>query len=173
MGQDYSLPADFVTQFDTDEIKRLGKRFRKLDKDHSGTLSMDEIMSIPGLKENPLVERVMQVFDTDGNKELDFTEFLAGISNFASEDKSAKLKFIFQFYDINGDGFISNGELFSVLQMMVGDNLNEVQLQQVVDKTIQQFDRDGDEKISYDEFCSAVDDDLDVLDVFKKMSVNV
>ena len=173
MGADYSLPADFKTEFATEEIKRLGKRFRKLDKDHSGTLSMEEIMSIPGLKENPLVERVIQVFDTDGNKELDFTEFLTGISNFATEDKSSKLKFIFQFYDINGDGYISNGELFSVLQMMVGDNLNEVQLQQVVDKTIQQYDRDGDQKISYEEFCGAVGGDQDVLDVFKKMNVNV
>lgn len=33
-------------------------------------------------------------------------------------------------YDIDGDGYISNGELFTVLKMMVGDNLGDVQLQQ-------------------------------------------
>ena len=60
----------------------------------------------------------------------------------------------FQVYDINQDGFISNGELFTVLKMMVGNNLKEVQLQQIVDKTILQFDKDGDGKISYEEFCS-------------------
>ena len=58
----------------------------------------------------------------------------------------------FQVYDINRDGFISNGELFTVLKMMVGNNLKEVQLQQIVDKTILQFDKDGDGKISYTEF---------------------
>jgi serine/threonine-protein phosphatase 2B regulatory subunit len=36
--------------------------------------------------------------------------------------------------------------------MMVGDNLNEVQLQQIVDKTILEADVDRDGKISYDEF---------------------
>ena len=37
---------------------------------------------------------------------------------------------------------------------MVGNNLKEVQLQQIVDKTILQFDADGDGKISYEEFCN-------------------
>lgn len=34
------------------------------------------------------------------------------------------------------DGYISNGELFQVLKMMVGSNLKDTQLQQIVDKTI-------------------------------------
>jgi serine/threonine-protein phosphatase 2B regulatory subunit len=37
----------------------------------------------------------------------------------------------FKVYDIDGDGFISNGELFQVLKLMVGTNLKESQLQQV------------------------------------------
>ena len=57
---------------DADEIRRLGKRFKKLDTDHSGTLSIDEIMSVPELQQNPLVQRVIEIFDQDGNKEIDF-----------------------------------------------------------------------------------------------------
>jgi hypothetical protein len=34
-------------------------------------------------------------------------------------------------YDIDRDGYISNGELFIVLKMMVGSNLKDQQLQQV------------------------------------------
>ena len=80
-------------------------------------------------------------------------EFLEGVSQFSGRgDKESKLKFTFQVYDMNRDGFISNGELFTVLKMMVGNNLKEVQLQQIVDKTILQFDRDGDGMISYEEF---------------------
>jgi len=170
MGQDYSLPTDMVTHFDPEEIKRLGKRFQKLDTDHSGTLSMDEFMSLPELQQNPLVQRVIDIFDTDGNKEIDFKEFIEGISQFSVKgDKEAKFKFAFQVYDINQDGFISNGELFTVLKMMVGNNLKEVQLQQIVDKTILQFDTDGDGKISYEEFCAVVGN----MDVDKKMVVDV
>lgn len=169
-GQDYSLPSDMVTHFDAEEIKRLGKRFRKLDTDHSGTLSIDEFMSLPELQQNPLVQRVIEIFDTDGNKEIDFKEFLEGISQFSVKgDKASKLKFAFQVYDINQDGYISNGELFTVLKMMVGNNLKEVQLQQIVDKTILQFDKDGDGKISYEEFCTVVGN----MDVDKKMVVDV
>ena len=57
---------------DADEIRRLGKRFRKLDLDNSGSLSVDEFMSLPELQQNPLVQRVIDIFDTDGNGEVDF-----------------------------------------------------------------------------------------------------
>jgi serine/threonine-protein phosphatase 2B regulatory subunit len=40
-----------------------------------------------------------------------------------------------------------------VLKMMVGNNLNDVQLQQLVDRTIIKADEDLDGKISFDEFC--------------------
>ena len=47
--------------------------------------------------------------------------------------------------------------------MMVGNNLNEVQLQQLVDRTIVKADKDFDGKISFDEFRDMVKD-LDVVD---------
>lgn len=59
----------------------------------------------------------------------------------------------FKIYDMDKDGYISNGELFTVLKMMVGNNLKDAQLQQIVDKTIIFADTDGDGKISFEEFC--------------------
>ena len=91
-------------------------------------------------------------------------------------------------YDVNGDGYISNGDLFHILkvccsivlecgaqsrdaQAMVGNNLTDVQLQQLVDRTISEGDvvsdrvnvgdsnksrllvfQDKDGMLSYDEF---------------------
>jgi serine/threonine-protein phosphatase 2B regulatory subunit len=49
----------------------------------------------------------------------------------------------FKVYDMDRDGLISNGELFLVLKMMVGNNLKDQQLQQIVDKTIMEADKDG------------------------------
>ncbi len=40
-----------------------------------------------------------------------------------------------------------------MLKMMVGNNLNDVQLQQLVDRTIIKADEDFDGKISFEEFC--------------------
>jgi hypothetical protein len=55
---------------------------------------------------------------------------------------------------MDNDGYISNGELFQVLKMMVGNNLKDTQLQQIVDKTILFADKDEDGRISFEEFCS-------------------
>lgn len=62
--------AACVVAVDADEIRRLGKRFRKLDLDNSGALSIDEFMSLPELQQNPLVQRVIDIFDADGNGEV-------------------------------------------------------------------------------------------------------
>ncbi len=35
-------------------------------------MSVQEFMSIPELQQNPLVQRVIDIFDTDGNGEIDF-----------------------------------------------------------------------------------------------------
>lgn len=40
--------------------------------------------------------------------------------------------------------------------MMVGSNLTETQLQQIVDKTVQQLDKDQDGMINYEEFCDII-----------------
>jgi len=76
-----------------------------------------------------------------GGGTVDFQEFVGGLSAFSSRGgREEKLKctfmlvsgyevnFIldlvaFKVYDVDRDGYISNGELFLVLKMMVGNNL--------------------------------------------------
>ena len=59
-----------------------------------------------------------QVFDTNNSGELDFKEFVKGLAMFTMKnvDKERKLRFLFNIYDMDGDGFISNAELFKVRQ---------------------------------------------------------
>ena len=167
MGNESSLPMEAIN-FDAEEIRRLGKRFRKLDLDNSGTLSVEEFMSLPELQRNPLVKRVIEILDEDGNGEVDFKEFIQGVSQFSVKgDKMSKLKFAFKIYDIDNDGYISNGELFQFLKM-ISSNLKDAQLQQIVDKTIQFADKDDDGKIDFEEFCALVGN----MGVHKKMVVD-
>ena len=122
---------------------------------------------------------MIAIFDEDGGGDVDFKEFISGLSAFSAKgNKIEKLrcKFIFcepfflslkinfffyivafKVYDMDRDGFISNGELFLVLKMMVGNNLKDNQLQQIVDKTIMEADKDMDGKISFEEFRSIVE----------------
>jgi serine/threonine-protein phosphatase 2B regulatory subunit len=73
-----------------------------------------------------------------------------------AQPHSVALAVAFKVYDMDRDGYISNGELFLVLKMMVGNNLKDGQLQQIVDKTIMEADKDGDGKLSFEEFVQMV-----------------
>ena len=57
------------------------------------------------------------MFDEDNSGEVDFQEFLTGLSLIIRGDTQAKLKFAFRIYDIDNDGFISNGELYQVVHL--------------------------------------------------------
>ena len=162
MGANASILDGFIedTNFSIEEIDRLRKRFMKLDKDGSGQIDKQEFLSIPGISSNPLATRLMDVFDKDGDGSIDFEEFITGLSAFSGKsDNLNKLRFAFNIYDIDRDGYIGNGELFIVMKMMVGKNLKDEELQQIVDKTLIEADLDGDGKLNFEEFKNAVNTD--------------
>jgi serine/threonine-protein phosphatase 2B regulatory subunit len=136
-----------------DEVTRLHKRFKKLDKEKAGTIPVQTLLEHPTIRQNPLAKRLIQVFDDDDSGSIDFLEFIRGISEAMGKRGTEDiLKFAFKVYDLDRDGFIGTGELFLVLQMMVGNNLPPRQLQELVDKTIIEADTDEDGKISFAEF---------------------
>ncbi|CCM04019.1 uncharacterized protein FIBRA_06176 [Fibroporia radiculosa] len=156
------------SNFNASELERLKKRFMKLDSDGSGSIDREEFLQIPQIANNPLASRLIAIFDEDGGGTVDFQEFVGGLSAFSSRGgREEKLRFAFKVYDMDRDGFISNGELFLVLKMMVGNNLKDGQLQQIVDKTIMEADKDGDGKLSFEEFVQMVSN----TDIVKQMTL--
>ncbi len=142
-------------------MQKLFKRFRSLDKNKTGSLTVEKFLEIPNLEHNPLVRRVVSTFDEDKDGTVDFKEFIKNLAIFVSKSTDAKnqedkSKFAFRMYDVNNDGYISNGDLFKILKIMVGSNLSDVQLQQLVDRTILQGDKDKDGRLSYEEFVDMV-----------------
>uniref|UniRef100_A0A915KM06 EF-hand domain-containing protein n=1 Tax=Romanomermis culicivorax TaxID=13658 RepID=A0A915KM06_ROMCU len=105
--------------------------------------------------------------------------------------RDEKLQFAFSMYDLNGDKFITKDELLSILNMMVGANITPEQykvfhaveiasakffgcrfvydfkLQNIAERTIEEADVDHDGKISFEEFCHA----MEKADIEQKMSI--
>ena len=78
------------------------------------------------------------------------------------------MKHDFKIFDIDNDGYISNGELFVVLKMMIGDNVSDHDLQDLVDRTIAEADIEYDQKISFEEFVNVIK----TTDVEKSLTLN-
>lgn len=55
-------------------------------------------------------------------------------------------------YDSDGDGFVTAGDLSHTLRMLQNRPLSDLQLDQIVESTIQQHDLDGDGRLSFQEF---------------------
>jgi serine/threonine-protein phosphatase 2B regulatory subunit len=157
--------------FDKKELKILYKNFISMDANKNGLIEPDEFFDVPELKDNPIVQRIIHVFDKNGDGKISFYEFVWGLSALTSDAKlEEKQKIAFQIYDINNDGYLSNGDLFNSLKMLVGDNLTDIQIQQLSDRTLIAADKDLDGKISYEEFCNFTKDikiqDLFSMDLF-------
>lgn len=141
------------TMLSDTQIKRFYDRFSKLDKGKKGRLYREDLLSIPSLTCNPLVDRVMAVIISNNATGIDFDSFIKAVSIFMSDaSRDDKLYFTFQIYDMDGDGRISNKDLYEALRVMVGTNLTGAQLQQITDKTFIEADVNRDGYITFEEF---------------------
>ncbi|KAJ3447812.1 protein phosphatase 3 regulatory subunit b alpha isoform type [Anaeramoeba flamelloides] len=163
-----------MSNFNQKQIKRLYKRFKRLDKDGSGSITLDEFYSIPELVMNPLNIRVIGLFDPECEDvekvSVNFKQFLKTLSVFSPNgSKEDKLKYAFKVYDIAGDDLIDEHELFSLLKLMVGESIKTHEILYIVEKVIEEVDTTMDGCISFKEFCNALKD----VDLEEKMSINI
>jgi serine/threonine-protein phosphatase 2B regulatory subunit len=86
-NQTSNVNGDNNINFDKNELKILYKNFVKLDTDGSGNLEPSELIDVPGLKENPIVQRIIKVFDRNNDGKISFYEFIFGLSTLSAQGK--------------------------------------------------------------------------------------
>lgn len=64
-----------------------------------------------------------------------------------------KLSFVFRIYDADNDGRISFNDLRSILKMMVGNYIEDVQLDKIATRAFVEVDEDNDGFVEFNEFC--------------------
>jgi serine/threonine-protein phosphatase 2B regulatory subunit len=142
-------------------VLRLFSRFQNIDKDGNGVISKRKFMLIPELAINPLCDRIVTIIDVNKSDTINFRNFLETLNIFhekATKDEKLqrilffKKKVLFKIYDVDTDGYISYGDLFAILKMIVGENLKPEELKEIVQEMIIEADEDKDEKISFEEF---------------------
>jgi len=89
--------------------KELLKKFAEEDTTHKGTLSINDFARMLGL---PITDRIMtffQTFDKNGDGEIDFKEFLLGLTILNQKEDTSKKDIIehsFHVFDEKGNGYI-------------------------------------------------------------------
>ncbi|CAG9335240.1 unnamed protein product [Blepharisma stoltei] len=141
------------SKFNQKELKRIYRRFARLDHEEKGWVSVDDILTLPELTNHPMRDRIARMMTIDMGEVIDFKLFVETISLFSDRlNPEEKLRYFFKLYDMDGDGFVGEGELFVMLRILVGGSLNDAQVQSIVDQVIQQTDRDKDGKLNFKEF---------------------
>jgi calcium-dependent protein kinase len=124
------------------EVAKLRAEFLKLDTDHSGFISYDEMRAaLKGITADPSkLAAVVANVDDDGDGRISYEEFMnAALSQQLALHQNA-IWWAFCEYDKDGDGRITASELKSVL---VGES------DEKISKYIAEFDTDGNGSIDY------------------------
>lgn len=79
------------TGFSGPQIEKLYTRFAHLDRSNCGSLSKDDLVSIPELAINPLCDRLIQMFFSENEERINFKQFMRVLAAFKSASSSPSI----------------------------------------------------------------------------------
>lgn len=159
----YEDPAILAseTSFTVSEVAALYELFKKIS--HSiikdGLIHKEEFQLAlfkNSKKRNLFADRIFDLFDVKHNGVIEFGEFVRSLSIFHPDaPESEKISFAFNLYDLRHTGFIEREELKEMVIAILNESdlhLSEDVVEQIVDKTFNQADSNGDGRIDKDEW---------------------
>ncbi|KAM9574676.1 calaxin isoform 1-T2 [Guaruba guarouba] len=165
--------------FNKSEVECLIKLFDKLVAESSSRFAAagfdrnmfrDVLHSAFGLTDEMIMDRVFRTFDRDNNSCISVTEWVEGLSVFLRGTLEEKIKYCFEVYDLNGDGYISREEMFQMLKNCLLKQPSEEDpdegIKDLVDIAMKKMDYDHDGKLSFKDFEKAVRDENLLLEAF-------
>jgi len=153
-----SLTNDDIKKLTTEtdmkkgDIKKIHKKFVALDKEKKGYVTINDLVEIPEIEQNPLRFHIGQYL-SNGNKNdaIGFEAFIKLIDMFKNKKTEAQNKFMFNLFDFDKDGKISSEDMLVNFKLLLGNSLSEENLKEIVEKTINEYSTDQ-KFITFDDF---------------------
>lgn len=142
----------------TDEFDKDLAEFLLFDKDHSGTITIDELhqclkLSNPGTEVAfEQVQTMFKFMDANGDGHIDYEEYkkvVKATKASTEQEKVDEVRAVFMLIDKDGNGYISVEEFYDFL--VITNPGVKIEIEQVRG-TFKILDTNGDGHISYDEF---------------------
>jgi len=128
----------------------LEEKFRELDLNGDGTITLAELMEVASTLPSvtpEMVDIIIEKLDRNGNCNVDISEFVAALVMEQDEADERLIRKAFCKMDKNGDARVTKKELFGVLRQYSGS----IERQEI-SKFVGTADADGDQKMDYREF---------------------
>lgn len=123
-----------------------------------------------GMTEDLLMDRVFRAFDKDTDSNINTKEWIEGLSVFLRGSLEERIKYTFDVYDLNSDGYISREEMFQMLKFSLVKQPTEEDpdegIKDLVEIALKKMDYDHDSRLSYADFKKAVESEELLLEAF-------
>jgi len=151
-------------QISDDGITNLRNIFQKIDSDHSGTLTIQEMdqallaLEVPEHSRQEMAA-IMRTIDVEGSGELEYTEFLAAMLTQEQYLKEDICRGAFCLLDVDGDGTLSNVDLHSLMTGGSGEVSFTKAAMEEIEQIMNEVDENGDGGVSFEEFWGLMKDE--------------
>ncbi|XP_016355773.1 Kv channel-interacting protein 2 [Sinocyclocheilus anshuiensis] len=161
------------TEFSKKELQFLYRAFK--NECPSGVVTEDVFKIIysqffPQGDSRTYAHYLFEAFDTNRNGCLSFKEFVAGLSLILRGSIYDRLNWVFNFYDLDKDGFITREEMMKIMKSIydlmgkyVYPSMHDDTPREHVEKFFQKMDRNLDGGITIEEFMESCQKDANIM----------
>ena len=95
------IPFIQKLQIPDKDVRKVYKKFEKIDADKGGEVGIDEFFDAFHLTWSTFGERVFLIMEVSGDHKLSFSEFFVGLFNYCTCEHLGLVRFAFDMFDVD------------------------------------------------------------------------